>query len=214
MRQSTIVAALSGALAAHSALAGTETVLTFRYVAQENCIAAPDFTPFPDVDPYNYPDIGFSDFNGTLVFDLSNHKALFTNHGTFQLIPPPPPDNLMQGQVSGTYPAIFWTTQAPCTMNFALSPDLSFSLQSTSAGCRAVVIGGRPPSELGQGSTVFDQKLTGQFAPGMQSFIAGHSGWDQQQQPVVETQVFDNGYARKRICTSIMHGVKFGGGIQ
>jgi hypothetical protein len=205
MRQSAIILALgvSAALATSPVLADKEKELSFRYVAQENCVGAPDFTPFPDVDPYNYPWIGWQDYGGTLIFDLSNHIATWTHQGTFlgnlgySANPP--------GQPSGIHNILFWTSDGQCQFNFELSPDLSFSLQSTSAGCHAHLLNG---PNAGTGDTVFNKRWTGQFAPDMYSFIARHAGWDSQQQPVVETQQLDNGYVQKRICTSIVHGVK------
>lgn len=208
MRHSTIALALSTALATYSAVAGTETVLTFRYVAQENCVGAPNFTPFPDVQPYGSPWIGFSDFSGTLMFDLSNHKALFTHQGTWQSIPDP--SGVPADQLSGQHPVLFWKSDGQCVLHFELSNDLSFSLQSTSVGCHATLVAPFP----GTGNTDLDKRWTGQFAPDMQSFIAGHAGWDSQQQPVVETQRHDNGDVVKRICTSMMHGIRLGGGAR
>jgi hypothetical protein len=205
MRQFAIILALgvSAALATSPVLADKEKELSFKFVAQENCVGAPNFTPFPDVDPYNYPWIAFTDYSGTLVFDASNHKALITYQGTWQMVPgysANPPD-----QPSGLHNLGFWKSDSQCEFHFEVSPDLSFSLQSTSAGCHSVVVAG---PNVGTGDTILNSRLTGQFAPDMQSFIAGHAGWNSEQQPVVQTQLYDNGYALKRICTSIIHGVK------
>jgi hypothetical protein len=209
MRQSAIVLAvgLSAAIVTSPVAAKKETVLTFAYVAQENCIWAPDFTPFPDFDAYNYAGMGFSDYNGTWVFDLSNNKALQTSQGTFQVIPGGSP-NPFPGP-SGLYPVVFWNTPAQCVFDLHLSADLSFSLESTSAGCLTTVLNG---PGMNQSNTVYDISLTGHFSSDMQSFIAGHAGWNQQQQPVVQRQVLHQygDYTQKRVCTSMLHGVRVG----
>ncbi len=87
MRRSEIALALglSATLATYPVLAAQDTLLSFSYVTQENCIGAPGFTP--DFDALNFAGIGWSDYHGTIVFDLSNRKALATSEGTFQALP-------------------------------------------------------------------------------------------------------------------------------
>ena len=203
MHRSAIALALglSATLATYPVLAAKDTLLSFSYVAQENCISAPGFTP--DFDPINYAGIGWSDFHGTVVFDLSNRKASWTSEGTFQILPFG--SNTGQGQPSTQYPASFWITPSPCVFDFNLYADLSFVLLSRPAGCSFVTSIG---PNAGHGGTVFDVNFVGQFAPDMKSYIAGHAGYNQQQQPIVQTQRFENGFEQKRICTSILHAVK------
>src|SRR5712692_4382508 len=87
MRRSPIALALglSTTLATYSVLAAQDTLLSFSYVTQENCISAPGFTL--DFDALNFAGIGWSDYHGTIVFDLINHKALSSSEGTFQSLP-------------------------------------------------------------------------------------------------------------------------------
>jgi hypothetical protein len=123
-----------------------------------------------------------------------------TVEGTFQTVPccssnPP-------GQPSGLYPVTFFNLPAACGFSFKLSKDFSFVLESDAAGCSTVALNG---PNVGLGGTVFDINLVGQFAPDMQSLIGGHAGNNQQQQPIIQTQRFNNGFEQKRICTSMMH---------
>jgi len=202
MRRSAIALALGfSAASAYPVLAATETLLSFQYETQENCVWAPGFTP--DFDALNFANIGWSDYHGTITFDISNHKALMTLEGTFQTIPccsPNPP-----GTPSGLYPVTFFNSPSPCVFDLKLSSDLSFVLVSNSDGCSTVALNG---PNVGLGGTVFDINITGQFAPDKQSFVAGHAGASQQQQPIIQTQRFNNGFQQQRICTSVTHAVR------
>jgi hypothetical protein len=196
MRHSAMVLALclSTVFATPAALAGN--LMSFKFVMQQNCISSPfGFTSdFDIIGPGGPIPIEVS---GNITFDTSNGLAFEHDHAIVQFAvfpqnPPPTP--------SGIFPVLLFESQ--CIFDFEFSKDLSFTIAQKGRSCTSRALNG---PNTGLVSTNTGAKLAGQFAPDLQSFIAGNF-----EITVVETIFPPNAPQFNRICETTMQGVRVG----